>query len=195
MIRIPLLRRTRAGRSLLTLAVVGAVGAAGVFTTQATFTDQVTMASISVTGGTLDLKANTGDGPNQAWTGTISAAVTNLKPGDVSTGTVVIKNNGTLPFTLTASTTGTDASGCYGYYFHETSVAHDIASMGTGSGSDAVTAPLATSVTGSSLFDGATATTWAVNDSQTYTMEVRMKTSCTTNGAAGTLAVTLNATQ
>ena len=48
-------RRSRKAQVLLTAGALAAIGAVGVFTTQATFTDQVTMASITVTGGTLDL--------------------------------------------------------------------------------------------------------------------------------------------
>src|SRR4051794_21909757 len=105
------------GRITLSLLTVGALASVGEMTTHATFTDQVTMAQVSVQGGSLDLQANSGDGPNQAWTGSLSATVTNIKPGDENSGVVQIKNNGTLPFTLKVSTTGGDTNSCYVSYF------------------------------------------------------------------------------
>jgi hypothetical protein len=192
-------------RSLLTAVALAAVASAAIFTTHATFTDQVTMAQVSVTGGTLDLKANGGDGPNQAWSGTLSAAVTNMAPGDVQSGTVLIANSGTIPFTLKASTTGTDASGCFGYWFRETAATGatkdsafptNVTNFGTNSTSDVVTAPFSTAVAAQPLYDvSATDAIWETDDSKTFTLTVRMKSSCTTNGATGALNFTLNATQ
>lgn len=194
-----------AGRSVLSLAAIGAVGSIGMFATQAGFTDQVTMAQISVMGGTLDLTANGGNGPTQAWTGQVAAAITNMAPGDEKTGTVVIKNNGTLPFTLTASGAGTDASGCFSYYFRQTAKvagatgdsSGNLANFGTAAGDDSTTVPFATSVTPSVMGDVAAGSdnTWETDDEKTYTVTVRMKTACATNGAAGTLNLSFNATQ
>lgn len=194
-------------RGMLTAVTLAAVASAAIFTTNATFTDQVTMAQVTVTGGTLDLKANGGDGPNQAWSGTLSAAVTNMAPGDVQSGTVSIANNGTLPFTINASTTGTDASGCFGYWFRETAATAgatkntvfptNITGFGTNSSADGTVAAMATSVTNQPLVDVTTGTdlVWETDDVKTYTLTVRMKTSCTTNGATGSLSFAFNATQ
>jgi len=162
------------------------------------------MAQVSVTGGTLDLKANSGDGPNQAWTGTLSAAVTGLKPGDESSGTVVVANTGNLPFSVTVTATGGDTSSCYVSYFRETAATGatkaaswpvNITGMGTATGSDAGGVNIATSVTNQPLLDLPADATWETDDVKTYTLTVRMKTACVTNGAAGTLNYTLNATQ
>lgn len=192
-------------RSLLTAVALGAVASAAIFTTHATFTDQVTMGQVQVTGGTLDLKANGGDGPNQAWTGTLSAAVTNMAPGDTQLGTVQVTNSGNLPFTLRTSTTGTDPSGCFGYWFRETAATGatkgatfptSITNLGTSATTDAATAPFATAVTNQPLYDvSATDLVWETDDVKTFTLTVRMKTTCTTNGAAGSLNLSLNATQ
>lgn len=195
---------TKLGRVLLSALAVGSVASVGVLTTGATFTDQVTMATVSVTGGSLDLKANGGDGPNQAWSGTLSAAVTNMKPGDEQSGTVAISNSGTLPFTVALTTTGTDASSCYVSYFRETSATGatkaatwpvNLTGMGTATGSDAAGANFTSGVTALGLADNGADTTWEIDDVKTYTLTVRMKTSCVTNAAAGTLNYTINATQ
>jgi hypothetical protein len=68
--------------------------------------------------------------------------------------------------------------------------------MGTAVGSDATTAPFATAVTNVQLNDNTpTDAVWETDDVKTYTLTVRMKTSCTTNGAAGGLNLVLDATQ
>lgn len=200
------LRGSRAGKSLLTLTALGAIASVGVLGTQAAFTDQVTMAQISVTGGALDMKANNGDGPNQAWAGSLAVALTGLKPGDEQSGTVVVKHGAgsTVPFRLTTTTTGADASGCYNFYFRETAAVGatksatfpvNFTGMGTAVGSDASTAPFATGITGMQLPDNGADLDFETDDEKTYTLTVRMKTACTTNGAAGTLNFTFNATQ
>ena len=195
---------TKFGRILLSAIAVGAVGGLGVMTTGATFTDQVTMAQVTVAGGTLDLKANSGDGPSQAWTGTLSAAVTNLKPGDESSGNVVIANSGTLPFTASITTTGTDASSCYVSYFREASAVGatkaaswpvNLAGLGTAVGADGTGAAITSGVTNLSLPDNGVDLIWETDDVKTYTLTVRMKTACTTQSAAGTINYTINATQ
>jgi hypothetical protein len=195
---------TKLGRVLLSALAVGAVASVGVMTTGATFTDQVTMAQVTVTGGSLDLKANGGDGPNQAWSGTLSAAVTNIKPGDESSGTVAISNAGTLPFTATITQTGADASSCYVSYFRETAATGgtkaatfpvNFTGMGTAVGSDAAGAAIATGVTNVTLPDNGADLIWETDDVKTYTLTVRMKSTCATNAAAGTLNYTINATQ
>lgn len=195
---------TKFGRVLLSALAVGAVASVGVMTTGATFTDQVTMAQVTVTGGSLDLKANGGDGPNQAWTGTLSAAVTNMKPGDEQSGTVAISNAGTLPFTASLTTTGTDASSCYVSYFRETSATGttkaaswpvNLTGMGTAVGADGTGAAFTAGVTSLSLPDNGADLIWETDDVKTYTLTVRMKSTCATNAAAGTLNYTINATQ
>ncbi len=196
--------RSRGGRILLTAITLGAIGAAGVLTTQATFTDQVTMAQISVTGGTLDVKANGGNGPLQSWTGTINT--TGWKPGDEQSATVDVSNAGTLPMGLTASTTGSDTPGCFGYYFRETSNSSgatknstfpgQVAGMGTAAGGDGTVAAFATAVTNATVYDVSTTDSqWETDDVKTFTLTVRMKSACTTQGSTGTLNFTLNATQ
>ncbi len=197
--------RKRLGKITLTALTLGAVAAAGVMTTQATFTDQVTMAQVSVTGGTLDLKANSGDGPLQAWTGTIST--TGWKPGQEESATVSIASTGSVPMTITASTTGADTPGCFGYYFRETAATAgatknatfpgNVTGMGTAAGGDGTVANFATAVTNSTLLDVTSGSdaTWENDDVKTFTLTVRMKQSCTTQASNGTLNMTLNATQ
>lgn len=195
---------TRIGRALLSCITIGAIAGSGVLVTGATFTDQVTMAQVTVTGGSLDLKANGGDGPNQAWTGTLSAAVTNIKPGDESSGTVQISNAGTLPFTASLTTTGTDAGSCYVSYFRETGATGatkaaswpvNFTGLGTAVGSDAAGAAITAGVTSLALPDNGADLIWETDDVKTYTLTVRMKSTCATNAAAGTLNYTINATQ
>lgn len=192
------------GKATLSALALGAVATAGVLTTSATFTDEVTMAQVSVAGGTLDLTANDGNGPGQAWSGTLSAAVTNMQPGDERSGTVVLKNVGTLPFSMTVSKVGGDTSTCFGYYFRETAAtgatkaaSHpvNISAMGTATGGDATTAPFATPVTNQALADAGADTTWETDDIKTYTLTVRMKSACNVNGASGTLDFDFDATQ
>lgn len=192
-------------RALLTAVALGSVASAAVLTTHATFTDQVTMAQVQVTGGTLDLKANGGDGPNQAWTGTLSAAVTNMAPGDTQSGTVQVSNSGNLPFTLRATATGTDTSSCFGYWFRETAATGatknatfptNVTNFGTNFTADGTTAPFATTVSNQPLYDvSASDLIWETDDIKTFTLTVRMKTACTTNGATGALNFAFDATQ
>ncbi len=189
-------------RGFLSALALAAVGSAAVFTTQATFTDQVTMAQVSVAGGTLDLTANGGDGPNQAWS--VSMSTTNMVPGEEQSGTVQISNNGTLPFTINVTATGTDASGCFSYYFRETAASGataasswpvNLTGMGTAVGGDGTTAAMATSVTSLALPDDGGDLIWETDDLKTYTLTVRMRSACATNGAAGTQSFTFDATQ
>ncbi|MBC7462557.1 MAG: hypothetical protein H7287_14470 [Thermoleophilia bacterium] len=192
-------------RSLLTATALGAVASAAIFTTHATFTDQTTMAQVQVIGGTLDLKANGGDGPNQAWAGTLSAVVSNMAPGDTQQGAMQVTNSGNLPFTLRATSTGTDAGGCFGYWLRETaatgatkdaSFPTNVASFGTNATTDGATAPFAATVTNQPIYDvSATDLIWETDDVKTFTLTVRMKSSCTTNGANGALSFALDATQ
>lgn len=199
------LRNTKAGKSLLTLSTVVAVASVGVLGTSAAFSDQVTMAQIDVTGGSLDLEANNGNGPNQAWVGALSANITGMAPGDTASGTVNIENAGDLPFTLTVDTAGADASTCFSYYFRETSVVAGTGSagpfplnftgMGTATTPDASTAAFATAITARQLPDSGADLNWETDDEKQYTLTVRMLTSCTANAANGTLDFTFDADQ
>lgn len=202
--RMARLRDATGVRALLSLGALAAVGSLAVLTTQATFADQVSMAQVSVTGGTLDLTANGGNGPGATWTGTISAAVTNMAPGDEASGTMVLRNNGTLPLSATVSKTGGDPAGCFSYWLRETSATGatkaaswpvNLAGMGTAAGSDGTTAAFAPAVSSVSLPDVGADAIWETDDAKTYTLTVRMRTACTTNGAAGTLDFTFNAIQ
>ena len=199
------LQDSLAGRGLLSLTAIGALASAGALATHATLTDQVTMAQISATGGTLDMVANNDtDDSATAWSGSLSVALTGLKPGDERSGTVEIDNAGDLPYTLTASTTGANASGCFSYYFRETSVTGgtgagsepvNFAGMGTAAGADSTTAAFATPVTNRQLPDSGADTVWEADDKKVYTLTVRMNQSCATNAATGTLDFTFDATQ
>jgi hypothetical protein len=199
------LQSSLSGRALLSLAAIGAVASVGALATRSTFTDRVTMAQISVAGGALDIVANDDtDDSATGWSGSVSMALTGLKPGDENSGTVAIDNAGDLPLSLTVSTAGTDAAACFGYFLRETAVtagtgaaSHPVtfAGMGTASGSDATTAAFATSVTARQLPDDGADDTWEADDTKTYTITVRMNQSCNTNAAAGTLDFTFDATQ
>jgi hypothetical protein len=194
-----------AGKSLLSLIAIGAVAGAGSVATRATLADQVTMAQISASGGTLDMIANNdADDSGTVWSGSLSVALTGLKPGDESSGTVEVDNAGDLPYTLTVSTSGADASSCFSYFFRETSVTGGTGSasqpvsftgMGSATGSDATTAAFATAITNRQLPDSGADNVWESDDKKVYTLTVRMKQSCTTNAASGTLDFTFDATQ
>jgi hypothetical protein len=199
------LHQSVAGKSLLSLAAIAAVGGTGTLATRATLTDQVTMAQISTSGGTLDMVANSDtDDSGTVWSGALSVALTGLKPGDENSGTVEIDNTGDLPYTLTTSTSGSDASSCFSYYFRETSVTGGtgsssepvaFAGMGTAAGADGSTAAFAAAVTNRQLPDNTADNAWEADDKKVYTLTVRMKQSCATNAATGTLDFTFDATQ
>jgi hypothetical protein len=194
-----------AGKSLLSLVAIGAVAGSGSLATGATLTDQVTMAQISATGGTLDMVANSDtDDSATVWSGSLAVALTGLKPGDENSGTVEIDNTGDLPYTVTATTSGVDASSCFSYYFRETSVtggtgaaSHPVnfTGMGSATGADGTTATFATAVTNRQLPDNGVDNVWEADDKKVYTLTVRMKQACTTNAASGTLDFTFDATQ
>ena len=198
-------RNTVFGKGALSLLALAAIGSIGVLATQATFTDQVTMAQISVTGGSLDMEANAdADDTATAWTGALSVALTGLQPGDENSGTVEIDNTGDLPFTLTVTSTGVDASSCFSYYFRETAVTGgagagafpvNFTGMGTAAGADGTTAAFATGITSEQLPDNGADNNWETDDKKVYTLTVRMKSSCATNAASGTLDFTFDATQ
>lgn len=195
-------RRRPIAKIVLSLVTVACLASTAVLATGATLNDQVTMAQITVTGGSLDVDAN-GDASDSgvAWSGTFD--VSNMAPGDVETAVVSVDNVGSLPFTLTASIAGTDASGCFGVYFRETAVdagtgasAHpvNLASMGTGTADGAVVA-LSSSPTGSDLPDNGADLEWETDDAKTYQLSIRMRDACSTNAASGTVDVTIDAAQ
>lgn len=199
------LRATRAGKGLLTVMALAAVGSAGVLGTNAAFNDNVTMAQITVTGGSLDLVANADTGDSAvAWNGTITADVSNMAPGDVGTGTVRLDNVGSLPYTLTVTTDGGgDVTNCFGVWFRETGVfagtgagAHPVnfAGLGTGAG-DLTTAALTGDVSDIDLPDAGADLEWETDDAKDYTLTILMKSDCITNSATGTLDVSFDATQ
>jgi hypothetical protein len=163
-------------RALATLAAVASIASAGMLATRAALADQVTMGQITVAGGTLDMVANgdTGDS-GVAWVGSLSVALSGMAPGDEQSGTVEIENTGDLPFTLTGSTSGTDASGCFSYYLRETAVTAgsgastcpvNLTGMGTAAGADGTTADFATDVTGSDLPDAGADLEWEAGDAK-----------------------------
>jgi hypothetical protein len=197
--------RSIAGRTACSLAALVALGSIGVVGTQASFADQVTMAQVSVTGGSLDMVANndTGDA-GVAWAGGLSVALTGFQPGDEASGTVEIDNTGDLPFSVTATTVGVDGDSCFSYYFRETAVSGgtgagawpvNLAGMGTAAGADATTAAFATPITALDLPDAGADLEWEADDTKVYTLTVRMADACATNGAAGTLDFTFDAAQ
>jgi hypothetical protein len=207
-ITTPRIARWRHGigvRAVLSLVAVCTFGAVGVFGTQAAFSDNVTMGRIHVTGGSLDMVANNDTGDSDvAWSGDLSVALTGLQPGDVKDGTVEIENAGDLPYELVTSTSGTDASGCFGYYLRETGVTGgtgastfpvNFTGMGTDSATDSDTAAFATAVTNRALPDDGADLAWEAGDAKTYTISVRMQSSCTTNAADATLDISFDATQ
>lgn len=198
---------TAAGKSLFTLVALGAVASVGIAGTQSTLTDQITMAQISVTNGSLDMVAN-GDTDDTAtgWSGSLALALTGLLPGSENSGTVEIENVGDTPYTLTASTAGADTNSCFSYYFRETSVTGgagagawpvDFTGMGTGTGNDntPVTAAFATAVTNRQLPDAGADVEWEAGDKKVYTLTVRAKSNCSVNAANGTLNFTFDAVQ
>lgn len=198
------LRATRAGRGLLTVAALAAVGSAGVLGTNAAFNDNVTMAQITVTGGSLDMVANTDTDDSVAWGSTITTDVSNMAPGDIGTGTLLLDNVGSLPYKLKVTTNGGgDVTNCFGVWFRETSVAtgtgasaHPVNFAGLGTGAaDGTVAALTGDVTGVDLPDDGADLIWDTDDSKNYTLTILMKSTCATNGATGTLDVSLDATQ
>ena len=200
------LRQSLVGKSLLSLTAIGAVAGTGTLATRATLTDQVTMAQISATGGTLDMVANNDiDDTGTVWSGSLAVALTGLKPGDENSGTVEIDNAGDLPL----HADGLDAPGPTRRRASRTTSARrasrpapgagahpvNFTGMGTAAGADGTTAAFATPVTNRQLPDNGVDTAWETDDKKVYTLTVRMKQSCTTNAAAGTLDFTFDATQ
>lgn len=187
------------GRVFLTLLTLALLAGIGALATSAMLTDQVTMAPINATGGTLDIKVNSSttanqDGPNANW-GTFSASLTGMKPGETRWADVTLHNPGSLPARVTASTVGSDthlddpANDCFGYYFRERdTLGMDVQSIGNGTDwgtSEANTGviPFDTDIpaaSGKLFVDGALRLNdvWAVAESNVYRLTVRMYDGC-----------------
>lgn len=213
-----------ARRVLLTLAVLSLITSLMSTVTGAVLTDRTTMATITTTGGTLDIVAN-GDASDTAVAyggsgATITTDVSEMAPGDTAWGELTIDNAGTLPLTMTVSSTGSDThpdqavGHCFSYYFREVgstgatgngaSVASPLnfTAMGTDTSPDSSTVLFETAVTARQLPDVAASSddVWETDDTKTYRLTVRMRTECTqggegTAGAGGTLSFTFDASQ
>lgn len=195
---------TWSGRSLLSVMALSTIGAVGLLVTGALLTDEVTMATVTTTGGTLDITANGEvDDTAVAYNGTsatITTDVSNMKPGDTAWGDVTIDNTGTLPLTLTVTQTGSDthpddANHCFSYYFRLVSAVGatqdaaaaypvQIGSMGTDETTDAGTVLFETGVAAASLYDitSTSEAQWETDDTKTYRLHVRMRTECEQGG-------------
>lgn len=195
-----------AGRGLMSILSLALVTFTGLAVTGAILTDQVTMATVTTTGGTLDIVANGDvDDTAVAYNGTgatITTNVGNMKPGDTAWADVTIDNTGSLPLTMTVTQTGSDthaadpAQHCFAYYFRQiaapTGATADaafpvnITNMGTGETTDAGTRLFETGVAAGTMYDvTATDTVWETDDSKTYRLHVRMLSTCTQGGDSG----------
>lgn len=108
-------KASRLKKGILTFVTIGAVGAVGAFASTALLTDDVSLASQVAHGGTLAIDTD-GD-PSTFTVGDIS----NMKPGESRTGTVFVKNQGSIVGNLTVSTTFSSTSeagvgNCFRYY-------------------------------------------------------------------------------
>lgn len=88
-------------RALLSLGVVLAMASGGTF---AYWSDTATVTGTTLTTGRLDLTVNGQD--NVA--GYSALNLTAMVPGNTTAGVLTIKNNGTVPFTYTMSSAGTN---------------------------------------------------------------------------------------
>jgi len=200
------------------VAVVMAASSMGTLSTEALFTDQVAMAQVSVTGGTLDIQANGANGSAVAYNGTgatITTNVSNMKPGDTAWGEVTISNAGSLPATIKVTSSGSDthpsyATHCFSYFFRQTSATGatkdatfpvTLASMGSAETPDTSTVLFETSVAGRDIYDvDGSDLVWETDDTKTFRLTVRMRSECeqggnATSASAGTLNFTFNAVQ
>lgn len=199
--RASALRASGAGKALLTLGAVVALASGGLVATGAAFNDQVTMAQIGVTGGSIDVVANADVDDSVAWSGTFD--VSNMQPGQVETAQVDVDNAGTLPFTIKASADGADLNGCFALFLRETAVLTGtgaaawpvtLTGMGTAT-TDAGVVLFSSDPTNVDLPDNGADLTWEIDDSKRYQLSIRMKDGCVTNGATGTLDVTFDVVQ
>lgn len=88
----------------VTAALVGALGLLGGLGTQAYWNDTATVSGDTVTSGTLDLLVDDQQGNPTTYTWS-SLAMTNMAPGESKAATLTLKNNGTTPFTVSATAT------------------------------------------------------------------------------------------
>lgn len=86
----------RAAGALLAATVVG-VGSLG---TYAFWTDEATLASGTITSGTLDLSVNGATATTFTWT---TLTMSDMAPGESKAAAVTLQNTGTTPFTLSAT--------------------------------------------------------------------------------------------
>lgn len=192
----------RARRSLSVAAVVVVTLATSVVAaTQALLSDQVAMAAVTAEGGTLDIQVDSSttaaqDGPNANW-GTFSASLTNMRPGDTRWADITLHNPGSLPATVTVSSTGADthaddpvaANHCFAFFFRERAAGADVLSIedaGTTWGTAETNAGVrlfetAIPASGGQLFDDGALRTddvWEVADTRVYRLTVRMLDGC-----------------
>lgn len=206
-----------AGRAFLSLIAVSVMMALATGVTGAVLSDEVRMASVTTTGGTLDIVINGDtDDTDVAFGGsgaTITTDVSNMAPGDTAWGELAIANAGTLPLSITVNSSGLDshpdqASGhCFSYFFREVGATGGtsngatlatptlLSSMGTAESPDADTALFETPVT-RQLTDVAASTdnVWETDDVKTYRLTVRMRTECVQGGDTGAGSTGANAT-
>jgi uncharacterized repeat protein (TIGR01451 family)/predicted ribosomally synthesized peptide with SipW-like signal peptide len=101
--------------SLLGIGVIGAIVGAGTMGTASKFTASVVNSGNQFTAGTLKMD-NSG---SSSCTGVVASACSTLSltsnagmsPGDVATGTVTVKNSGTVPATMTMKASNVSSSG------------------------------------------------------------------------------------
>lgn len=94
-------------RALLSLGLLFGFGAVG---TMAYWTDQGTMTGGSITSGTLDLRLNNSAtlvGQGGTWNNSASFTAANLIPGESVAFSFLVRNDGNVPFTYTATATST----------------------------------------------------------------------------------------
>lgn len=86
------------------LALVGALGLTGGLGTQAYWNDTATVTGDTLTSGSLDLLVDGEQGNPTTYTW-ISLAMSDMAPGEAKAATLTLKNNGTTPFTVSATAT------------------------------------------------------------------------------------------
>lgn len=85
-------------------ALVGALGLVGGLGTQAYWNDTATVSGETVTSGSLDLLVDNQQGNPTTYTWT-SLQMSDMAPGESKAATITLKNNGTTPFTVSATAT------------------------------------------------------------------------------------------
>lgn len=161
--------------------------------TWASWSDSAKITGSTLTTGRLDLKVNGLD----TVTGYTALSLSNAYPGASSAGQLTIKNDGTLPFTYTMASTGTNADG-------KNLVASLVPTISTGStvsGSAPTTTcaggttvgGLGTSFSGS-LIGTAGKRTLAAGASETLCIQATVSTSAPTTTQDATTALTITVT-